>query len=487
MASDATTELRNIDVVFDNTPDPYGQLLHRRKTLQGTVSRGGPPSLPSDVLSAIFIFFMPVTLPAKADDPLLVLPQVCRAWKDLVSQSPELWASISVSFDHQSLDVQRITSIADHWLARSGDVYPLRISADCIGEYAKTAHASPDLLSSFINLILSNAHRLKQVDLRLPHAALLPLLYLPSGSFPCLETLTLRPTLTFSDVGPSQTEHTWHWPVDSKTLQSAPMIREITYSPVPLFTSEEVVPYALDSAFPHFSFAPGFSLPWARLKLISFPLTAFTPATWCSILTECPTLEGLHIAIKPSSEHHDSTGLIHLKHLKQLYISAFCGGAQGFLRHLMVPQLKVFAVLASQIPPSLFLAFQGRSNFVLEEFALTSVNLPANDVESFFQNFSGLKGLRFMQITTQHFPVSFWDRIRRAELLPKLERLVIQPTAAQIPFLVDILEAKWGNDKTLFEFYNVGAEHLPAVKEELSRLDKYPSAEVERRVKLTVV
>ncbi|KAJ7858977.1 hypothetical protein B0H13DRAFT_2075539 [Mycena leptocephala] len=420
MASDATTELRNIDAIFDNTPDPYGQLLHRRKALQGIVSRGVLPSLPSDVLSAIFIFFTPVTLPAKADDPLLVLPQVCRAWKDLVSQSPELWASISVSFDHQGLDVQGITRIADHWFARSGDVYPLRISAACIGEYAKIAHASPELLSSFINLILSHSHRLKQ------------------------------------RFGPYQTEHTWHWPVDSKALQSAPMIREITYSPVPLFTLEEVVPYALDSAFPHFSFAPGFSLPWARLKLISFPLTAFTPATWFSILTECPTLEGLHIAIKPRFEHHYSTGLIHLKHLTQLYISAFCGGAQDFLRHLMVPQLKVFAVLASQIPPSLFLAFQGRSNFVLEEFALTSVNLPANDVESFFQKFSGLKELRLMQITTQNFPVSFWDRIRRAELPPKLERLVIQPTVAQVPFLAAIIETKWGND-----IYNVGAEHLP--------------------------
>jgi hypothetical protein len=204
MASDATTELRNIDAVFDNTPDTYGQLLHRRKALQGIVSRGVPPSLPSDVLSAIFIFFTPVTLPAKADDPLLVLPQVCRAWKDLVSQSPELWASISVSFDHQGLDVQGITRIADHWLTHSGDVYPLRISAACIGEYAKTAHASPELLSSFINLILSHSHRLKQVDLRLPHAALLPLLYLPSGSFPCLKTLTLRPTLAFMRAHPKR-------------------------------------------------------------------------------------------------------------------------------------------------------------------------------------------------------------------------------------------------------------------------------------------
>jgi hypothetical protein len=201
------------------------------------------------------------------------------------------------------------------------------------------------------------------------------------------------------------------------------MIREITYSPVPLFTLEEVVPYALDSAFPHFSFAPGPSLPWARLKLISFPLTAFTPATWFSILTECPTLEGLHIAIKPRFEHHYSTGLIHLKHLTQLYISAFCGGAQDFLRHLMVPQLNFFAVVASQIPPSLFLAFQARSNFDLEEFALTSVNFPANDVESFFQNFSGLKEHRLMQITIQNFPVSFWDRIRRAELPLKLSDL----------------------------------------------------------------
>jgi hypothetical protein len=66
-----------------------------------------------------------------------------------------------------------------------------------------------------------------------------------------------------------------------------------------------------------------------------------------------------------------------------------------------------------------------------------------------------------MQITIQNFPVSFWDRIRRAELPLKLERLAIQPTASQVPFLVAIIEAKWGNDKMLFEFYNVGAEHLP--------------------------
>ncbi|KAJ7490722.1 hypothetical protein FB451DRAFT_1220888 [Mycena latifolia] len=497
---DAEIQLRNIAAVFDNAPDPYGQLRRRREDLEKLVSRGAlrvSQRLPSELLSEIFLFLLPVTLPAKLDEPLLVLPQVCRAWKDLVSQSPELWASISITFDREGVDVQGIARIADHWLSHSGTTYPLSITAACTGPYATIVHDNPDLVSPFMDTVLSHTHRLKHVDLSFPIAAILALPRLPSGSLSCLETLCLRPVLSLSDMATPETGHAdWHWPADSKALESSLSIREISYVPYLLFTIEELealVPNVLEEAMrddggvvtQNAMFAPTVWLPWSQLSAIRLPLSGFTPATWFSILTECPRLEELWLSMKPSRHSH-STSLIHLDHLKLLVVNGYLGGTEEILDILVTPKLNGICLAGIRIAPSAFLDFQIRSHFKLECMVFSSP-IAADDLELFFGPLANLKGLGFFLISTDHFPASFWDRIRRSELFPKLAWFAVRPTATQISYLVDIIESRWGHLEFSASFHNIRPAHLAAVEEELKRLDKYGSDEVKRRVEIETV
>ncbi|KAJ7627114.1 hypothetical protein FB45DRAFT_1082255 [Roridomyces roridus] len=95
--------------------------------------------------------------------------------------------------------------------------------------------------------------------------------------------------------------------------------------------------------------------------------------------------------------------------------------------------------------------------------------------------------LQYIHIGTnrdEHFPVEFWEAIGRREILPRLEVLVLRPTAAQAPALVDMIAARWDAlekesqsqaEVPNFEvqFSDLRPEHLDTIKEELKRLEKY--------------
>lgn len=87
-----------------------------------------------------------------------------------------------------------------------------------------------------------------------------------------------------------------------------------------------------------------------------------------------------------------------------------------------------------------------------------------------------------------HFPTSFWEHLSHAELLPKLVELAIQPTAAQISYLVDIIEARWGNPEFIVHLglYHIEAADLAAVTDELRRLERYDLANVRRKMNLVL-
>jgi hypothetical protein len=492
------TELRYIVSVFYNTPDPYGQLHLQREDLEKIIAHGAAPAfkeLPPELLSEIFSFFLPVSLPPTEDEPVLALPLVCRAWKGLVSESPQLWANISIAFDHNGVDVQRITSIAERWLSRAGTICPVNIKAACVGAYATTAYHNPDFVSSFMKLVLSYAHRLKHADLRFPAAAFRPLLHLPAGSFLCLQTLALRPLLGLNDMPAPETGHAqWHWPADATALEVAPSLREICYEPHLLYaeTLDAFVPDVINTTMygdsdPYLdiirraTFAPSVRLPWAALTVINFVFSAFTPRMWFSILAECATLEELWLCIQSSRDGEPPTRPIYLTHLKTLVITAFLGGAEELLRHLVAPKLTEISFTGARIAPAAFLAFQSRSQFDLE-YMLFCSHITADDCEILFETVPDLKGVVFMLISTEHFPASFWERLRRSEILPNLTKFVLCPTPSQMPYLVDIIEARWEQPEFSTTLLNVRSFHLAAVNEELKRLDKYDSEDFDRRL-----
>jgi hypothetical protein len=315
-------------------------------------------------------------------------------------------------------------------------------------------------------------------------------LHLPAGSFPCLETLALRPVLAHGDLTEVETGHAqWHWPADAHALEFAPSLREIYYEPDLLFTLEDL---EIDGTMlgdsgveviRHPMFAPSVRLPWAALTVINFVFSAFTSGMWFSILAECAILEELWLCIKPSRDDKPPTRPIHLTHLKTLVITAFFGGAEELLHHLVAPKLKDISFTGARIAPAAFLAFQSRSQFELE-YMLFCSRITADDSEIFFETVPSVKGVVFMLISTEHFSASFWERLRRSEILPNLTTFVLRPTPSQMPYLVDIIEARW--EKPAAEFstvlLNVRPAHWAAVYEELKRLDKYDCADVKRRV-----
>jgi hypothetical protein len=121
--------------------------------------------------------------------------------------------------------------------------------------------------------------------------------------------------------------------------------------------------------------------------------------------------------------------------------------------------------------------FQARSGFALQFVGFDSP-CPADDVERLLHHFSDITRLRFL-FTTEHFPLSFWQRLGRAEFLPQLEILAVRPTATHVPVVVDMIIARWkaaikGSVPDLgVGFCDVRAAHVPAINDEVRRLDKY--------------
>jgi hypothetical protein len=507
---DAEAEVNYLDDLHFDLPDPDDELVSERENLERNISSlqielAPHKKLPPELLTEIFLFCTTpaVSLPPRTDEPLLTLIQICRTWRELALDVPELWASISVSFTEEKNNVERTTDISRQWLSRAGNTYPLHIVAECTGAYATSTCQDPTLVAAFVPMVVSHAHHLRHFDLSFPFEALLPLFELPRGAFPCLETMALRPLLVLSDMATLETGHPgWHWPSSAVAFESAPLIREITFSPSPLFKLaelENIVEDVLDRALEnpdtgnHPFFAPVFSLPWSQLSVISFSFTALTPEMWCSILAECPKLAHFEAAIKPSpNDERDPTHehRIQLDCLTYLSVSAFSGGGDELIDRLVAPALNLFVLMGSQFSTASLTDFQARSAFVLKTF-IPVVPIPAEDVERLFQRFSDLTTLVILAISTEHFPLSFWECVGRADILSQLEALLIRPTPAQTPVLVDMIEARWeaaiaGQVPSLgVGFCDVRPAHLPAINEELRRLEKY--AEGGRSVEMLTI
>ncbi|KAJ7185355.1 hypothetical protein C8R46DRAFT_1060228, partial [Mycena filopes] len=246
--------------------------------------------LPPELLAEIFVLCTPetVSLPPSTDDPLLALTQICHSWRDLALVTPELWANVSVVLAEHKIDW--VTKLSAQWLSRTGEVYPLSVTAKCSAGYATTVCDNPELVAPFVRMIISHASRLRFIDLEFPSATLLPLFALPSDAFSRLEKATLRPLLRMDDMAVPEPGSSlgWHWPSTAVALDSAPRIQEVTFSPKPLFnlaeletampdTMEAVTATTNVAAASHPFFAPLFALPWSKLSVVSFPFTALTP------------------------------------------------------------------------------------------------------------------------------------------------------------------------------------------------------------------
>ena len=133
----------------ENECDPWDELAEldalserlrlKRYNLKGKINRFQSPiirQLPPDVTLTIFKFCLPYLTSLTGDNHLssyteedlsipLSLGAICSYWRDIAWSTPSLWSSLVVRFRRKH-DAHIITSIAQEWLARSGQL-PLSI------------------------------------------------------------------------------------------------------------------------------------------------------------------------------------------------------------------------------------------------------------------------------------------------------------------------------------------------------------------------
>ncbi|KAJ7510968.1 hypothetical protein B0H11DRAFT_2215707 [Mycena galericulata] len=492
---DAVGELNRLETLLKNTPDPYGQLSARLADLRIIVSgsRAVDPRkrLPSELLAEIFCCCCPLpnatAIPPKTTDIPMVLTRVSRGWRELALQLSELWASINVSFEQEGVDVQRVARISGQWLSRTASTYPLSITAACSVAYANAVREKPDLLAGFMTVVLSHALRLKHLVLTFPSLTMRPLFSLPGGSFPLLETIELHPQLFENEVEPRANEYCdWHWPGACAAFDTAPSLREVSFLPVMQVADTELgellgqhdmgqILGNVDETAPIWS-APTVSLPWSQLRAVGFILTACPPDVWCSVLAQCPQIERCELGVRPGTPPV-TLGHIRLVRLEFLYLFGWAGASDQLLDCIVAPKLRNLA-FCGEIVSSTIANFRLRSLFTLE-ICYLAVHIAHHDVEILFQNLSDITFLIIPFFSTEHFPAIVWDRIGRAEFLPQLRRLIIQPRPSQMTMLVDMIRTRWeaaattGQTSLKVMFSDVTNEHRPAVNEGLKPLEQF--------------
>ncbi|KAJ7193778.1 hypothetical protein GGX14DRAFT_587526 [Mycena pura] len=232
-------------------------------------------TIPNEITSEIFLNFIPAypgcPLIFGIDSPSQLM-RVCRQWRDIALNTPQLWRAIEID-----LDDERCVRAAKTWLVRSGSC-PLSIRIDgFVDDFNKEA----------VEVILSHRSRWEYFVIDIPLAW--DSCFLPDiASYPLLRQLDIRfdnadttsPAFTFSD---------------------APSLRTATLG---------------EATYPS-----GF-LPWHQLTSLS--LVFQTPAECTDILKETINLIHCRLIISPYRDSDGELGVgMNLPHLESLALEHF--------------------------------------------------------------------------------------------------------------------------------------------------------------------
>jgi hypothetical protein len=152
-----------------STPDPSdGKQTHSAsQRLQLEVPSGQdsvialhrpPPilTIPNEITMKIFTHCLPDSIsPPNIDVAPLLLGRVCRDWRIIAHETPELWTSLKIGESESDAPVEFI----ENWLSRARNL-PLSLKLNSIDSRADT--------SRFINVLERHAHRWGNMELGLP-------------------------------------------------------------------------------------------------------------------------------------------------------------------------------------------------------------------------------------------------------------------------------------------------------------------------------
>ncbi|KAF8146490.1 hypothetical protein K438DRAFT_1944552 [Mycena galopus ATCC 62051] len=175
-------------------------LTAERKTIQQKIQSITYPvlSLPFEVISDIFIQCLPDLQhadpifkfsPQKLPIPLL-LSQICKAWKDVVLDTPKLWAIFRICVEFWPTDHGLGSRRLAKWVERAGSS-PLSFVLERIQPHFDT----PKSPSQILGPILALSTRWQTVGLRLPRRDLITDQFRSGlhGKLPTLEELHISP------------------------------------------------------------------------------------------------------------------------------------------------------------------------------------------------------------------------------------------------------------------------------------------------------
>ncbi|KAJ7672875.1 hypothetical protein B0H17DRAFT_988719 [Mycena rosella] len=142
-------------------------------------------AFPVELRVEVFLQFCGMYCPIgkETEGPLMLL-QVCRAWKELVLQTPQLWTSFALDFrSFPPNQHEFLISTMKRWIDRSRNL-PLSFNLH---------YPLPDATcTTLIQYILPLSVRWRDVTLCAPAASLFPQWEVNSNSFPSLRTLSMR-------------------------------------------------------------------------------------------------------------------------------------------------------------------------------------------------------------------------------------------------------------------------------------------------------
>jgi hypothetical protein len=180
-----------LDTQIHDLARSLNQLYRENRVVQARLDGYKYPvlTLPTEIVSAVFVHFLPpYPPPFTGDQSPTCLTNICRRWRQIALETPELWRAIRFCVGKDSESFERERHIADIWLSRLPCSYPLSITIN--------GYVFPDFVSTMVSALLP--HRARWGYLKL----LVPLSTLPTinGPMPLLTHLDFA-LVNSEDVG----------------------------------------------------------------------------------------------------------------------------------------------------------------------------------------------------------------------------------------------------------------------------------------------
>ncbi|KAF5317028.1 hypothetical protein D9611_003589 [Ephemerocybe angulata] len=193
-------EIKGLTSLLEKTTKEKAAVLKKIRPIKALTSL--IRRLPTEILQLIFLHARippaPDTTTFRACDTPFTLLRVCRSWREIAENTPQLWSTFNVSLPQQLVDRQdpsKIASFIDEvrrWLKRSGDV-PLRITVSKDSDSTDRAQLlSREALNSAFRVVVEQCRRWEALDVELCEATMKLLADLTADSTPLLKSLKIR-------------------------------------------------------------------------------------------------------------------------------------------------------------------------------------------------------------------------------------------------------------------------------------------------------